>query len=71
MDDIQTQINQINEAISAIEGGAQSYSINNRKIERAKISDLYAERRALISQLNTDLNGGFGIKTSIARFDRR
>lgn len=68
---IQEQLTQINAAISAIENGAQEYSINNRKFKRANIKDLYTERAALTSQLAAEQNNGFGLNTYIARFDRR
>ena len=69
--DIQDQLNQINTAISAIENGAQLYTINNRKFERADIGKLYDERRNLQAQINAEQNNGFGMRTYIARFDRR
>lgn len=68
---IQDQLNQINQAITAIENGAQEYSINNRKLKRANLKDLYTERAALTSQLAAEQNSGFGLNTYIARFDRR
>lgn len=68
---IQEQINQINAAISAIENGAQEYSINGRRFVRANISALYSERAALNSQLAAQQNNGIGISTFVAKFDRR
>ncbi|MFA7658780.1 MAG: hypothetical protein WCY19_05045 [Candidatus Gastranaerophilaceae bacterium] len=43
----QEQLNQINSAITAIETGAQEYSINNRKFRRPDLSILYAERKRI------------------------
>lgn len=68
---IQEQINQINAAISAIENGAQEYTINGRRFVRANISVLYSERKALNSQLVAEQNNGIGMNTFVAKFDRR
>nr|DAO85804.1 MAG TPA: hypothetical protein [Bacteriophage sp.] len=68
---IQEQINQINAAISAIENGAQEYTINGRRFVRANISALYSERKALNSQLVAEQNNGIGMNTFVAKFDRR
>lgn len=62
------QLNQINEAISAIENGAQEYQIGSRRIVKANISALYTERQRLSNQLENEKNNG-GIY--VARFDRR
>lgn len=68
---IQEQINQINEAISAIEKGAQEYTINGRRFVRADITALYSERKDLNSQLAAQQNSGIGMNTFVAKFDRR
>jgi len=68
---IQEQINQINAAISAIENGAQEYTINGRRFVRANISALYSERASLTSQLAAQQNNGIGMNTFVAKFDRR
>lgn len=62
------QLKQLNEAISAIENGAQEYQIGSRKIVKASISTLYSERVRLNYQLENERNNG-GIY--VARFDRR
>ena len=62
---------QINEAIKAIESGAQEYKINNRQLKRANLKDLYDERAALQSRLAAEQNNGFGLNTYVARFDKR
>ena len=67
----QEKIEQINNAISAIENGSQEYSILGRKFRRANLKDLYDERAALNSQLVAEQNSGFGLNTYVARFDRR
>ncbi|MFR4983120.1 MAG: hypothetical protein ACLUC0_18575 [Clostridium neonatale] len=62
------QLKQINEAISAIENGAQEYQLGSRRIVKANINNLYAERRRLAYQLENERNNG-GIY--VVRFDRR
>jgi hypothetical protein len=63
----QEQIDQINAAISAIEQGAQEYTIGGRRLRRADLSILYQERRMLQRQLNEEN----GYSTTVAVFDRR
>lgn len=62
------QLKQINEAISAIENGAQEYQIGSRRIVKGSLSTLYSERRRLAYQLENEFNNG---GTFVARFDRR
>lgn len=69
--DTTNALNQINEAIKAIESGSQEYKINGRHLKRANLRDLYDERAALQSRLAAEQNGGFGLNTYIAKFDRR
>lgn len=64
---IQEQLDQINKAISAIENGAQEYSIGSRRLRRPDLATLYQERRILQRQLYEE-NGG---NISVAVFDRR
>lgn len=61
------QLDQINQAIAAIESGAQEYSIGSRRLRRPDLSILYQERRRLERQLYEE-NGGH---ISVAVFDRR
>lgn len=63
----QQQLDQINAAISAIEQGAQEYSVGSRRLRRADLSVLYQERRMLQRQLYEENGGGY----SVAVFDRR
>ena len=56
----------VNAAISAIEGGAQEYSIGTRKIRRADLSVLYAERKRLEEKMESQQCGTF-----VASFERR
>jgi len=63
----QEQLTQINAAISAIESGAQEYSIGSRRLKRPDLSVLYQERRQLQQQLTQESAGD----TFVAVFDRR
>lgn len=64
---LQEQIDQINKAISAIEGGAQEYRLGSRSVRRPDLSLLYKERRLLQQQLFQESGGA----TYVAIFDRR
>ena len=64
------QLKNIEEAIRAIEEGAQSYYIGTRRVERADLGTLYAERRKLRAAAQTEENGGCG-GIYYASFDRR
>jgi len=63
----QEQIEQINDAITAIEGGAQEYQIGSRRIARPNIFNLYRERQRLEEKLLQEQNSG----VFVAVFDRR
>lgn len=71
MNNLQEQLQQINKAISAIEGGCQEYTINGRRFVRPDLSKLYSERAAINSQIAAEQNNGIGQNTFVARFDRR
>jgi len=66
---IQEQLDQINQAIKAIETGAQEYRVGNRQLKRADLSVLYAERRRLeaLKAQESDVP----VDVFVARFDRR
>ena len=42
-----TQLEEVQLAIAKIEGSAQSYSIGNRSLTRAKLADLYTREKWL------------------------
>lgn len=64
---MQEQLNQINAAITAIESGAQEYSIGSRRLRRPDLTVLYQERRQLLQQLREEAGGN----VTVAVFDRR
>lgn len=64
----QQKLTQLNDAISAIESGAQEYQIGSRRVRKADISVLYRERQRLEQQMDNErTNGG----VYVACFDRR
>lgn len=63
----QEQLDQINQAISTVENGAQEYQIGSRKVSRPNIFNLYRERERLEQKLAQETSGG----TYVAVFDRR
>lgn len=64
------QLNQINNAIAAIENGAQEYRIGSRQLRRPDLSVLYTERKRLQQQFDQEENSIIpGVY--VAQFDRR
>ena len=56
---LQDQLEQINQAISKIESGAQEYRIGSRLIRRGDLATLYRERRQLQQEIaRTESEGG-------------
>lgn len=51
MDTLETQLEQVRAAIAEIEGGAQEYSITNRRITKANLATLYARENALKAEI--------------------
>ena len=51
MDPLETQLEQVRAAIAEIEGGAQEYSIANRRITKANLATLYARENALKAEI--------------------
>lgn len=57
VDELKSELAQLNKAIEKIEAGAQSYTIGNRSLTRGSITSLYKERRTLrqeIASLGTE-----------------
>ena len=66
------QLQQINDAIAAIEIGGQEYQIGTRRLRRADLSLLYRRQKELQAQLEAEqLDGRVLANTSVATFDRR
>lgn len=61
------RLNSIENAIDAIENGAQEYQIGTRRVKRADLKTLYEERR----RLRAELNSSEGCSTKVAVFDSR
>lgn len=51
MDTLETQLEQVRAAIAEIEGGAQEYSIANRRITKANLATLYARENTLKAEI--------------------
>lgn len=51
MDTLETQLGQVRAAIAEIEGGAQEYSIANRRITKANLATLYARENSLKAEI--------------------
>ena len=69
---IQEQLQQINNAIAAIEIGGQEYQIGSMRLKRADLSLLYQRQKELQQQLEDEKSNGLGLaNTSVAIFDRR
>ena len=58
---------QLSKAITAIEGGAQEYAIGAKRIRRADLALLYAEKRRQEME-EMSMNGS---RSTVAVFDRR
>lgn len=48
METLETQLARVQEAIRAIEEGAQEYQIANRRLTKANLSTLYARENSLM-----------------------
>lgn len=65
-------LEQVDEAISAILNGAQSYTIGTRTLTRANLKDLMEYQKQLESEVGAEENDAFLLgDTSVAYFDRR
>ncbi len=63
----QEQLDSVNAAIRAIEGGAQEYRIGSRLVRRGELKALYAERARLEAKAAQE--AGYGV--TVAEFDTR
>ena len=68
----QEQLQQINNAITAIEIGGQEYQIGNRRLKRADLSLLYQRQKELMQQIATEKSDGTLLgNVFVATCDRR
>ena len=68
----QEELQQVNNAIAAIEIGGQEYQIGSRRLKRADLSVLYKRQKELKDQFEVEKSNGLGLSnTSVAIFDRR
>lgn len=65
------QLEQVNQAITSVLAGGQSYKIGNRSLTRASLSELKAMRDDLQSQLEVSQSTGLLDRTMVAVFDGR
>ncbi|MEK5069804.1 peptidylprolyl isomerase [Sporosarcina sp. FSL K6-1508] len=69
---VSEQLQQINNAIAAIEIGGQEYQIGSRRLKRADLSLLYQRQKELQAQVEAQQSDGLVLaNTSVATFDRR
>lgn len=58
----QTQLERVQTAIAAIEGGAQSYSIAGRSLSRADLKTLYDREKWLRKMADRATSGGIRLR---------
>ena len=51
MESLETQLERVQMAIAAIESGAQSYQIANRKVIKGDLATLYAREKSLKAEI--------------------
>lgn len=51
MESLEIQLERVQMAIAAIESGAQSYQIANRKVTRGDLATLYAREKSLKAEI--------------------
>ena len=51
MESLETQLERVQLAIAAIESGAQSYQIANRKVTKGDLATLYAREKSLKAEI--------------------
>ena len=69
---ISEQLQQVNDAIAAIEIGGQEYQIGTRRLKRADLSLLYQRQKELQQQIESEKTDSVMLlNASVAIFDRR
>lgn len=71
MSDTKKQLAEINEAITKILAGGQSYKVGNRSLTRADLSTLYQMKKELENNASEDNSGGLGRSVAVSFFDKR
>lgn len=61
----QVQLERVQAAIAAIEGGAQSYSVAGRSFTKANVKDLYGREAWLRGQVAKEARGGIRISRAV------
>ena len=56
------QLEEVQAAIAAIEGGSQSYTIGGRSLSRGNLKDLYEREKWLRTMANRETNGGVRVR---------
>lgn len=51
MESLETQLERVQMAIAAIESGAQSYQIANRKVTKGDLATLYSREKSLKAEI--------------------
>ena len=67
----QKMLDNVNEAITAIMVGAQSYKIGSRSVTRADLKELYKIKNDLTAQLSQENSGGLFDDCYVGIFDSR
>jgi hypothetical protein len=58
----ETQLERVQTAIAAIEGGAQEYEIGGRKLRRGDLKTLYEREKYLRAQVDRAARGGMRVR---------
>lgn len=65
------QLEEVNEAISKVLSGGQSYKIGSRQLTRASLSELFARQKELQAEVNAEGDSALLDNTVVAFFDGR
>lgn len=59
------QLESVQAAIAAIEGGAQAFTVLGRNYTRGNLADLYARERELLHRLDREQRGGIRMQRAV------
>lgn len=71
MSETETQLTEVNAAISKILSGGQSYKIGSRSLTRADLSELYKMKKELEAQAKEESGAQLGRAAALVYFDGR